>query len=90
MSIVAEKPGVFNSPSENISHTVTSRTTTTGLRSHTVTTTNRDFAFELFGQALEFDNEPDFAAARGVFFLEFFANDAECATVILAAQGGKA
>ena len=97
MSIVAEKQGVLNTPSEascptvapSAHFSVTSVYTRLSLRTHIVSTRDRDLAFRFLSEALEVDNEPDFAASCGVFSIQFYCSDDECDAVIEAAQGGR-
>ena len=78
---------ISGAPAPVASFTLTSTTTAMGNRSHVVTTTDRDFAFALFEQALDIDIEPDFAyQKKGVYCIEFICLDCDAAATIAAAQ----
>ena len=102
---ISQAQGVFNAPNENgvqsvgaTSHysarfahySVTSRTTSQGIRAHTIQTNSAHVANLFFGAALDFDDEPTMAENGGTYTVYFYADDNECDAVIMAATGGKA
>ena len=83
--------GLRANPSIRFPHySVTSRTTSQGIRAHTVKTKSAHIANLFFGAALDFDDEPMMGKSGGTYTVYFYADDSECDTVIMAATGGKA
>ncbi|RYF39227.1 MAG: hypothetical protein EOO38_23600 [Cytophagaceae bacterium] len=75
-----------------MSYTLQTQPTQMDHQSHTVTTTDHDFANALFEQALNIDIEPEFVAKKGAYTVEFIATPADCfgAILLAMAKGGVA
>ncbi|BCM88709.1 hypothetical protein IAD21_00551 [Abditibacteriota bacterium] len=94
MNTLAEKQGAFNASNDTGTEAKQLFSLTSGTRYgvsvHMVTTRDRDFYMAVFEGALEYDSDPSYKATRGVYFVEFVADDEECASVLRVARGGNA
>lgn len=63
------------------------RTTRQGLPFHTVVTKERDLAFSILAESFEVDNDPNFAASRGTWVIEFYGDSTEAEKVLASAEG---